>query len=42
MRYNFIGKNMEVWEKTKEKIESKMARIEKFFPEETEIGRAHV
>ena len=35
MRYNFIGKNMEVWEKTKEKIESKMARIEKFFPEET-------
>jgi len=35
MRYNFIGKNIEVGEKTKEKVSAKLARIDKFFPEET-------
>ncbi len=37
MRYQFVGKNMEVGEKTKEKIEAKLARIQKFFPEETVV-----
>jgi len=35
MRYNFIGKNIEVGEKTKEKVSAKLARIDKFFTEET-------
>ncbi len=35
MRYNFIGKNIEVGEKTKEKVSAKLSRIDKFFPEET-------
>ena len=31
MRHNFIGKNIEVGEKTKEKVSAKLARIDKFF-----------
>lgn len=36
MRYNIKGKNIEVGEKTKEKIESKLNRIKKLFPETAE------
>lgn len=36
MRYNIIGKNIDVWEKTKEMVEKKMGRIAKLFPEDTE------
>lgn len=36
MRYNIIGKNIDVWDKTKEMVERKMDRIEKLFPAETE------
>ena len=36
MRYNIIGKNIDVWDKTKEMIEKKMARIEKLFPADTD------
>lgn len=36
MRYNIIGKNIDVWDKTKEAIERKMDRIAKLFPEDTE------
>ena len=32
MLYKIIGKNMEVWDKTKESIEKKLNRIEKLFP----------
>ncbi|MDD3393971.1 MAG: ribosome-associated translation inhibitor RaiA [Clostridia bacterium] len=32
MLYNIIGKNIDVWDKTKEAVESKMNRIEKLFP----------
>lgn len=35
MRYNFVGKNIEIGDRTREKVEGKLARIEKFFPEET-------
>jgi putative sigma-54 modulation protein len=35
MRYNIKGKNMQVGDRTKEKIEEKFARIEKLFPQET-------
>ena len=35
MRYNFVGKNIEIGDRTREKVEAKLARIEKFFPEET-------
>lgn len=35
MLYNIIGKNIDVWDKTKETVERKMNRIEKLFPEET-------
>lgn len=50
MRYNIIGKNIDVWDKTKEMVEKKMDRIAKLFPADTEatitlsleIGRAHV
>ena len=32
MRYNIIGKNIDVWDKTKEMVEKKMDRIAKLFP----------
>lgn len=34
MRYAIKGKNIEVSDKTKEKIEGKLSRIQKFFPED--------
>ncbi|MFV0314443.1 MAG: ribosome hibernation-promoting factor, HPF/YfiA family [Anaerotignum sp.] len=34
MLYNIIGKNIDVWDKTKESVEHKMARIAKLFPED--------
>ena len=36
MRYNIIGKNIDVWDKTKEMVGKKMDRIAKLFPENTE------
>ena len=36
MRYNIIGKNIDVWDKTKEMVEKKMDRIARLFPEDTE------
>ena len=36
MRYNIIGKNIDVWDKTKEMVEHKMDRVAKLFPEDTE------
>ena len=36
MRYKFIGKNIDVWDKTKEMVESKLGRMERLFPEDTE------
>lgn len=43
MRYNIIGKNIDVWDKTKEMVEKKLDRIEKLFPEDTNatITSAH-
>ena len=35
MRYQIIGKNIDVWEKTKDKIEKKLGRLEKLFPADT-------
>lgn len=35
MRYNIIGKNIDVWDKTKEMVEKKMDRIERLFPDDT-------
>lgn len=35
MRYNIKGKNMEIGDRTKEKIEAKLARIEKFFSKDS-------
>lgn len=35
MRYNIKGKNMEIGDRTREKLEKKFARIEKLFPSET-------
>lgn len=35
MRYNIIGKNIDVWDKTKDMAERKLERIAKLFPEET-------
>ena len=34
MRYHIIGKNIDVWEKTKEMVEHKLDRIAKLFPED--------
>ncbi|KXL54432.1 putative sigma-54 modulation protein [Anaerotignum neopropionicum] len=34
MLYNIIGKNIDVWDKTKEAVEHKMDRIHKLFPED--------
>ena len=39
MRYNIIGKNIDVWDKTKEMVEKKMDRIAKLFPADTCTGR---
>ena len=36
MRYNIIGKNIDVWDKTKEMVEHKMDRVAKLFPDDTE------
>ena len=36
MRYNIIGKNIDVWDKTEEMVEKKMDRIAKLFPADTE------
>lgn len=36
MRYNIIGKNIDVWDKTKEMVEKKMDRVAKLFPADTE------
>ena len=36
MRYNIIGKNIDVWDKTNEMVEKKMDRIAKLFPADTE------
>ncbi|WP_317855007.1 ribosome hibernation-promoting factor, HPF/YfiA family [Chakrabartyella piscis] len=36
MLYNIVGKNIDVWDKTKEAILLKMGRIEKFFPDDAE------
>lgn len=35
MRYNIIGKNIDVWDKTKETVERKLDRLAKLFPEDT-------
>ncbi len=35
MRYNIKGKNLEIGDRTREKLEAKFARIEKLFPNET-------
>ncbi|MDD4843006.1 MAG: ribosome-associated translation inhibitor RaiA [Anaerotignum sp.] len=32
MLYNIIGKNIDVWDKTKEAVEHKLDRVEKLFP----------
>ena len=32
MRYHIIGKNIDVWDKTKEMVEHKLDRIQKLFP----------
>ena len=37
MRFNFTGKNIVVSDKMKEKTEQKINRIEKLFPDNTEI-----
>ena len=36
MRYSFIGKNINISDRFKEKIAAKLDRISKLFPEETE------
>ncbi len=36
MLYNIVGKNIDVWEKSKDAILGKMRRIEKLFPENAE------
>ena len=36
MRYNIIGKNMEIGERTKEKVSDKLDRAKKLFPEDAE------
>ena len=35
MRYKIIGKNIDVWDKTKEMVEHKLDRIERLFPGDT-------
>ena len=35
MRYNIKGKNLEIGERTKEKVAAKLDRLHKLFPEET-------
>ena len=36
MRYNIKGKNMEIGERTKEKVSDKLDRAKKLFPEDAE------
>ncbi len=36
MRYNIIGRNMEIGERTKEKIAAKLDRVKKLFPDDAE------
>ncbi len=38
MRYDIKGKNMEVGERTKEKVSAKLDRVAKLFPEDTEAS----
>lgn len=38
MRYSFIGKNIDITENFQEKLEKKLGRIEKLFPENTEAA----
>lgn len=35
MRYKIIGKNIDVWDKTKEMVEHKLDRVERLFPGDT-------
>ena len=37
MRYNIKGKNMEIGERTKEKVSDKLDRAKKLFPEDAEV-----
>lgn len=36
MRYNIKGKNMEIGDRTKEKVTAKLGRVKKLFPEDSE------
>lgn len=38
MRYNIKGKNMDIGDRTKEKVSAKLNRIEKLFPENAEAN----
>ena len=38
MRYNIKGRNLEIGERTKEKISAKIDRIKKLFPEDTQVN----
>ena len=38
MRYNIKGRNLEISERTKEKISAKIDRIKKLFPEDTQVN----
>ena len=38
MRYNIKGKNMDIGDRTKEKVSDKLDRIEKLFPNNTEVN----
>jgi len=38
MRYSIIGKNMEIGDRTKEKVSSKLDRVKKLFPEDAETA----
>ena len=36
MRYNIKGKNMEIGDRTREKVSAKLDRVKKLFPEDAE------
>ena len=38
MRYNIKGKNMEIGDRTREKVSAKLARVEKLFPDDAEAA----
>lgn len=38
MKYNIIGRNIEVGDRTKEKVIDKLNRLERLFPEETKVN----